>query len=75
MANEHMVSLIDFVARGSSLYIQLSVYDAETGREFREEVRFLGDLLYGELVHPERSPLSDGCRQYTITYLKDRFNR
>ncbi|HSP21058.1 MAG TPA: hypothetical protein VLQ20_01895 [Planococcus sp. (in: firmicutes)] len=75
MANEHRVSLIDFVERGSSLYIQLAVYDAETERHFREEVRFLDDLLYGEFVHPQHSPLSDACRQHVIAYLKDRFNR
>ena len=75
MANEHRISLIDFVERGSSLYIQLAVYDADIEREFREEVRFLGELLYGEFVHPQHSPLSEGCREYVIAYLKDRFKR
>ncbi len=75
MANEHAISLIDYVERGSALYIQLAVYDAETERHFQEEVRFLDDLLYGEFVHPQHSPLSDACRCHVITYLKDRFNR
>lgn len=75
MSSEHSVSLIDYVERGNSLYIQLTVYDAETERHYREEVRFLGDLLYGEFVHQQHSPLSDACRRHVIVYLKDRFNR
>lgn len=75
MSNDHSISLIDYVERGNSLYIQLAVYDAETERHFREEVRFLDDLLYGEFVHPQHSSLSDACRLRVITYLKDRFNR
>lgn len=75
MSKEHLISLIDYVEQGSSLYIQLAVYDAETERHFREEVRFLDELLYGEFVHPQHSPLSDACRHRVINYLKDRFNR
>lgn len=75
MAAGHWVSLVDFVEHGPSIYIQVAVYDAETGRHFREEVRFLDELLYGEFVHPQHSPLSDACRHCVIAYLKDRFNR
>jgi len=72
---EHRISIIDYVERGSSLYIQLEVQDAETEKQFREEVRFLDDLLYGELVHPEKSPLSESCHTAVIAYLKNHFNR
>lgn len=72
---KHQISIIDYVEQGSSLYIQLEVRDAETGSQFREEVRFLDDLLYGELVHPEKSPLSESCRIAAISYLKNHFNR
>lgn len=72
---EHQISIIDYAERGSSLYIQLNVRDAETEKQFRDEVRFLDDLLYGELVHPEKSPLSESCRKAVIAYLKNHFNR
>ncbi|MDN7228894.1 hypothetical protein QWY15_16605 [Planococcus sp. N064] len=72
---KHQISIIDYVEQGSSLYIQLEVRDAEAGSQFREEVRFLDDLLYGELVHPEKSPLSESCRTAVIAYLKNHFNR
>ncbi|WKA51324.1 hypothetical protein QWY22_01570 [Planococcus liqunii] len=72
---KHQISIIDYVEQGSSLYIQLEVRDAETGSQFREEVRFLNDLLYGELVHPEKSPLSESCRTAVTAYLKNHFNR
>jgi hypothetical protein len=71
----HQISIIDYAERGSSLYIQLDVLDAQTEKRFREEVRFLDDLLYGELVHPEKSPLSESCRMAVIAYLKNHFNR
>ncbi|SDG95937.1 hypothetical protein SAMN04487975_10289 [Planococcus glaciei] len=72
---KHQISIIDYVEQGSSLYIELEVRDAETGSQFREEVRFLDDLLYGELVHPKKSPLSESCRIAVIAYLKNHFNR
>ncbi|MGK7378814.1 hypothetical protein ACSFXN_13355 [Planococcus sp. 1R117A] len=72
---EHQISVIDYAERGSSLYIQLDIWDAQTEKKYREEVRFLNDLLYGELVHPEKSPLSETCRIAVIAYLKNHFNR
>ncbi|MGO1060230.1 hypothetical protein ACTL32_13935 [Planococcus sp. FY231025] len=72
---EHQVTLIDYAERGTALYIQAEVFDAGQGERFREEVRFLGDLLYGDLVHPEKSPLTQSCRLYVISYLKTHFNR
>lgn len=72
---EHQVTLIDYAERGTALYIQVEVFDASQEERFREEVRFLGDLLYGDLVHPEKSPLTPSCRLYVISYLKTHFNR
>lgn len=72
---EHQVTLINYAERGTALYIQAEVFDAGQGERFREEVRFLGDLLYGDLVHPDKSPLTESCRLYVISYLKTHFNR
>lgn len=75
MAENHYVTVIDFVEQGSSIYIKVEVFDAKTDQHFREEVRFLDDLLYGELVHPSKSPLSEPCRLMTVEYLRKHFGR
>jgi hypothetical protein len=75
MEKNHNVSVIDYVEQGSAIYVQVEVFDAQTGKRFREEVRFLGELLYGELVHPTKSPLSEPCRLVTVDYLKNHFRR
>ncbi|PSL40355.1 hypothetical protein B0H99_105132 [Planomicrobium soli] len=71
----HHVTVIDFIEKGHSLYVQVEVFDGETNKHFREEVRFLDDLLYGELVHPTKSPLSQPCRTVTVEYLRNHFGR
>lgn len=75
METNHYVTVIDYVDQGNSLYVQVKVYDGETEKVYREEVRFLDDLLYGELVHPAKSPLSESCRIATVEYLKNHFGR
>ncbi|MDN7243150.1 hypothetical protein QWY14_15205 [Planococcus sp. N028] len=75
MDTNHYVTVIDFVEQGQSLYVQVEVFDGLTEKRYREEVRFLDDLLYGELVHPAKSPLSEPCRIVTVEYLKNHFGR
>ncbi|MFC4711564.1 hypothetical protein [Planococcus dechangensis] len=70
-----MVQIVDYAERGQSLYIQLAVTDGETEKRISGEVRFLGELLYGELVHDKKSPLSEQARMDTIAYLKAHFGR
>ncbi|MCJ1909654.1 MULTISPECIES: hypothetical protein [Planococcus] len=72
---KHEISLIDYVEQGSSIYIQLTVFDGNLQQRFQNEVRFLDELLYGELVHPKDSPLTESCRLEVIGYLKKYFNR
>lgn len=69
------VQIRDYVEQGHSLYIQLKVVDAEARMTVEGEVRFLGDLLYGELIHEKKSPLTDEARIETIAYLKTHFGR
>lgn len=72
---DNRVIIIDFTEQGTSIYVKLEVYDAEQNAAFTEEVRFLGDLLYGDLLHPGRSPLTDRCRTETVEYLRNYFGR
>lgn len=72
---DNQVTVIDYTEQGNSIYVNLEVRDAGQDKTFTEEVRFLDDLLYGNLVHAKRSPLTDGCREETIQYLRSYFNR
>lgn len=72
---DNQVTLIDYTKKGNSIYVNLEVFDVEQGKTYREEVRFLDDLLYGDLVRDKRSPLSESCRIKTIKYLRTYFDR
>lgn len=72
---DNRVMIIDFTEQGTSVYVKLEVYDAEQDAAFTEEVRFLGDMLYGDLLHAGRSPLTDSCREETVDYLRNYFGR
>ncbi|RNF38228.1 hypothetical protein [Planococcus salinus] len=73
---EHLVTIFDYVESGNNIYIKLDVFDAQTETHFRDqEVRFLDDLLYGDLVDPKKSPLSEDCRSAVIEHVKNHFER
>jgi len=72
----HRISIIDFITTDhKTIYVKLVGFDAELGNNFEEEVRFLDGMPYGDLIHPERSPLSDSCREYVRDYLIDKYNK
>ena len=69
------ITVTDFIEQGTAIYIKIEVYDQPNGQRYQDELRFLGELLYGDLIHPRRSPLTEGCRLETIDYLKQYFGR
>lgn len=69
------ITVTDFVEQNTAIYIQVEVYDPQTNQRYQEELRFLDDLLYGDLVHTKKSPLTEQCRLETIAYLKSYFDR
>lgn len=69
------ITVTDFIEQGTAIYIKIEVYDHQKEQGYKEELRFLGDLLYGDLIHPKRSPLTEECRLETIVYLKQYFGR
>ncbi|MGM9928108.1 MAG: hypothetical protein ACI35P_09180 [Bacillus sp. (in: firmicutes)] len=72
---EHMLRIIDFNnIHHHSIYVKVIAYDAESGKEFKDEIRFLDGMIYGDLVHPQRSPLSPGCREYVRELLLHKYN-
>ncbi|WP_203340592.1 hypothetical protein [Planococcus beijingensis] len=73
MKNE--IRVTDFIEQGTAIYIKSEVYDHQQNQWYEEELRFLDELLYGDLVHPRKSPLTEQCRLETIAYLKQYFGR
>lgn len=73
MKNE--IKVTDFIEQGTAIYIKIEVYDHQQNHRHQEELRFLDELLYGDLVHPRKSPLTEECRLETIAYLKQYFGR
>lgn len=69
------IRITDFVEQGTAIYIKVEVHDQQKDQKYQEELRFLGEWLYGELVHPKKSPLTESCRLETIAYLKQYFGR
>ncbi len=69
------ITVTDFVEKNTTIYVQISVYDEQKDQWHQEELRFLDELLYGDLVHIKKSPLTEQCRLETIAYLKKYFNR
>lgn len=69
------ITVTDFVEQGTAVYIKVKVYDHQKNHHYQEELRFLGEMLYGELIHPKKSPLTEECRLETIAYLRKYFGR
>ena len=70
----HLVRILDFNnIHQHSIYVKVLVYDDDTGKEYSDEIRFLNGMLYGDLVHTERSPLSLECRSYVQEVLLSKY--
>ncbi|MDQ0429811.1 hypothetical protein QOZ98_002639 [Planomicrobium stackebrandtii] len=69
------ITVTDFIEQGTAVYIKVEVYDHQEDQRHDGELRFLEELLYGDLVHPKKSPLSEKCRLDTIAYLQQYFDR
>lgn len=73
MKNE--IRITDFIEQGTAIYIKIEVYDHQQNQWHQEELRFLDELLYGDLVHSRKSPLTEECRLETIAYVTAYFGR
>ncbi|ARK29818.1 hypothetical protein [Halalkalibacter krulwichiae] len=73
--HQHTLSIVDFstTAHGST-FVKFTGYDAKIEKKFSGEVKFLGGNPYGDIIHPDRSTLSDDCRQYVQNLLVEKFH-
>ncbi|WP_285766798.1 hypothetical protein [Peribacillus sp. SI8-4] len=62
---DHELTIIDFMKTGHhTCFVQVSGFDAEYKKKFEGEVKFVGDVPYGDLIHSQRSHVSSSCREF-----------
>jgi len=72
--HHHALNIIDFkITELKTIFVKVTGYDAVLGREFEGEVKFVGGMPYGDLIHPQRSSLSPECRQYVRGNLQNKY--
>ncbi|MGO4889482.1 hypothetical protein ACJ2A9_17175 [Anaerobacillus sp. MEB173] len=72
---DHTLCVLDFSRTiHNTTFVKFSGYDAVNGKDFNGEVKFVGGLPYGDIIHPERSSLSSECRDYVRTMLISKYN-
>ncbi|KYG28220.1 hypothetical protein [Alkalihalobacillus trypoxylicola] len=63
--HSHHVYITDFGhVSQHSIFLKIAGFDAEKAQEFTGEVRILNGYLYGDLIHRERTELSESCRAF-----------
>ena len=73
--HHHTVSIIDFNSSDSkTVFVKVNGFDAELGKEFEGEVKFVDGMPFGDLIHPQKSPLSSTCRHTVRSYLINKYN-
>ncbi|WP_332699242.1 hypothetical protein [Halalkalibacter lacteus] len=71
----HVLSVIDFKStEHNTTFVKFTGYDAVLGKKFEGEVKFVGGLPFGDLIHPQRSSLSSECRQFVRVMLLNKYN-
>ncbi len=70
----HRFSTVDYEWAGANiLFVKTSGFDAEQEKEFEGVFKFVGGLPYGDLIHADKSFLSDTCREKLREYLIKRY--
>ena len=75
MNQTHSLHIIDFETTAhNTTFVKISIYDAVSGQTLEGEVKFLGGMPYGDIIHPVRTELSPDCRQFVQTRLLEKYN-
>ncbi|RRN71292.1 hypothetical protein EI200_11285 [Peribacillus simplex] len=74
--HNHVLTIIDYMKTGhNTCFVKVSGFDAESEQNFEGEVKFVGDLPFGDLIHPQRSHLSSTCREFVREDLVLRYGK
>ncbi|MBP3951600.1 hypothetical protein [Bacillus suaedae] len=61
---KHSLTIVDFtITEHQTIFVQFSCYDAVLNKVVKGEVKFIGGVPYGDILHPDRSILSMECRE------------
>lgn len=67
--------IVDYEWTGQNvLFVKIAGFDAEKGKEFEGVVKFLRGTPFGDMIHSEKSTLSENDRKTLLTYLIRKFN-
>ncbi|MBK3495164.1 hypothetical protein JFL43_09910 [Viridibacillus sp. YIM B01967] len=70
----HKVVIIDFIHNGpQTCFVKFSGFDGDNNNEYEGMVRFVGEMPYGDIIHPTKSELSNDCREFLKDYLLDKY--
>ncbi|WP_078429200.1 hypothetical protein [Alkalihalobacterium alkalinitrilicum] len=73
--HRHTLSAIDFETTvHHTTFVKFTSFDAVLGKNIEGEVKFVGGMPYGDIIHPERSTLSSECRQFVRELLLKKYN-
>lgn len=73
--SQHTLSVIDFIrTENNATFVKFTGYDAVLGKGFEGEVKFLGGMPFGDIIHLDRTYLSSECRQYVRGALIKKYN-
>lgn len=71
----HSINVIDFRTTSyKTTFVKFEVYDAEVGKRFNGDVRFVDGMPFGDVIHPQKSPLSSSCRELVRERLLNKYN-
>ena len=74
--NHHELHIVDYILTDQhTCFLKVNGIDAATGEPFAGEIKFLRGRPYGDLIHPVRTQLSEGCREFVTRSLIGRFER
>lgn len=74
MNQSHTLHIIDFETTAhKTTFVKISIYDAVFEQKLVGEVKFLGGMPYGDIIHRDRSTLSSECRQFVEARLLEKY--
>lgn len=67
--------IVDYEWTGQNiLFVKAAGFDAEKRQEFEGVVKFLRGTPYGDIIHSEKSTLSENSRKALLAYLIGKFH-
>lgn len=71
---KHRLTIVDYtITEHQTIFVQFSCYDAVLSKIFDGEVKFIGGVPYGDIIHPDRSILSMECREVIRELLVNKY--